>query len=110
MTNRYAIDKGWIAADGRASTGKFLTPNTPGVFGQFLYVYGKNFFGLDAAINKEIRLREKMRIALQVGATNVLNHPEWGMGTLNIQSTSFGQTGSPYNQARSMQFRGVFSF
>jgi hypothetical protein len=32
------------------------------------------------------------------------------MGTLNIQSTSFGQTGAPYNQARSMQFRGVFSF
>ncbi|MCX6629430.1 MAG: TonB-dependent receptor [Candidatus Solibacter sp.] len=110
VTNRYAIDKGWIAADGRANTSKFLTPSTPGVFGQFLYVYGKNFFGLDAAINKEIRLREKMRIALQVGATNVLNHPEWGMGTLNIQSTSFGQTGGPYNQERRMQFRGVFNF
>jgi hypothetical protein len=110
VTNRYAIDPSWIAADGRASASKFLTPNTPGAFGQFLYVYGKNFFGLDAALNKEIRLREKMRIALQVGATNVLNHPEWGMGTLNIQSTSFGQTGAPYNAARSMQFRGVFNF
>jgi hypothetical protein len=109
-TNRNSIDTSWIGADGRASTSKFITPSTPGVFGNAIYVYGKNYFGLDAAINKEVKVRERMRLALQVGATNVLNHPEWGIGNLNIQSTTFGQVTSPVNGSRTMQFRGVISF
>lgn len=109
-TNRNSIDTNWIGADGRASTSKFITPNTPGVLGNAIYVYGKNYVGLDAAINKEVRFRERMRLALQVGATNVLNHPQWGIGGLNIQSTTFGQVTAPVNGSRTMQFRGVISF
>jgi hypothetical protein len=110
VTNRYTIDQGWIGPDGRASTTKFLTPSTPGVFGQAIYIYGKNYFGLDAAINKQIKLTEKLKFDLQAGSANVLNHPEWGIANLNIQSTTFGQTGSPMNGARTMYFRGLLSF
>jgi hypothetical protein len=110
VTNRYTIDTGWIGPDGRASTSKFLTPSTPGVFGQAIYIHGKNFFGLDAAVNKQVKLTEKLKFDLQVGSSNVLNHPEWGIANLNIQSATFGQSASPMNGSRTMYFRGLLSF
>jgi hypothetical protein len=110
VTNRYTIDPTWIGADGRASTSKFLTPSTPGVLGNAVYIYGKNYFGFDLAINKEVKLHEKVKFALQVGSTNVLNHPQWGIANLNIQSATFGQSGAPVSGPRQVYFRGLLSF
>jgi hypothetical protein len=94
-----------------ASTAIFTTPSTPGQFGQFLYVYGKNYWNWDISATKRVNITERVKLTIFGGATNFLNHPEWGVTTpLNIQSTTFGQVASPMNGSRSIQFRGVLSF
>jgi hypothetical protein len=118
VTNRYTVDTKLIGPDGRASTSYFITPSTPGQFGQFLYIYGKNYWSWDISLAKKISITERVKMTLWTGASNFLNHPEFGVtnpnGTLNIQSTTFGQVGSPMNQAgnymRQIQFRGTLTF
>jgi Carboxypeptidase regulatory-like domain len=120
-TSRQTLDKSLIAADGRANPAIFITPTTPGVWGQQLFLYNKNSFSWDTSITKTFKVRERGRLQIWAGATNWLNHPNWGLGTagssnnsnipvLNIQSTTFGQATAPANGSRSMQFRGVLSF
>lgn len=110
-TNRYAIDRKFIGSDGRANPQYLITPSTPGQFGQFLYIYGKNYWSLDVSLVKNFQVTEHTKFTLWAGTTNIFNHPEWGVQTpLNIQSTTFGQVGSPMNGPRAMQFRGVFTF
>src|SRR5260370_24041842 len=111
FTNRYSIDTKWIGADGRASTQYFLTPSTPGQFGQLLYIHGKPYWSWDASLIKNFQITERVKFNLWTGATNVLNHPQWGIQTpMNIQSTTFGQVGAPITSARAVQFRGTLTF
>jgi hypothetical protein len=120
-TSRQTLDKSLIAPDGRANPAIFITPTTPGVWGNQLFLYNKNVFSWDTSITKTFKVTERGRLQIWAGATNWLNHPNWGLGTsasannsninvLNIQSTTFGQTSSPANSARAMQFRGTLSF
>jgi hypothetical protein len=109
-TSRQTLDKRLIGPDGRASTQYFLTPMTPGVWGYQLYLYNKNVFALDASLTKNFKIKERGRLAIWAGSANLLNHPIWGLGSLNVQGTTFGQTGGPTNSARAMQFRGTLSF
>jgi len=109
-TNRQTFHTALVGPDGRASTQYFITPTTPGVWGYNVYVYNKNVFSWDASLVKNFRVTERGRFQLWAGATNILNHPEWSLGSTNIQSTSFGISGGPSNGARSMQFRGTVSF
>jgi hypothetical protein len=109
-TSRQTLDKQLIGADGRASTQYFITPTTPGVWGYPTFLYGKNSFSWDSSMTKNFRFKERWRLAIWAGATNILNHPNWGLGSLNIQSTTFGIAGGPSNGSRSMQFRGTLNF
>jgi hypothetical protein len=125
-TNRYSLNTALIGADGRANPQYLLPPTTPGQFGQFLYLYGKNAFSWNGSLNKAFSITERMKLTLWAGATNVLNHPTWGLASgtnnyaniganntpnLNTQSTVFGQvTNGPNNGSRSIQFRGTFTF
>jgi hypothetical protein len=123
-TSRYTLDRSLIAADGRANPSIFITPTTPGVLGSSIYLRNKNVFSWDSSVTKTFRIAEKKNLLIWMGATNVLNHPNWGLGfpansngnsnipALNIQSTTFSQNSSPtYGvSARSVQFRGTFSF
>jgi hypothetical protein len=120
-TSRQTFDKSLIAADGRANPSIFITPTNPGVWGYQIYLYNKNVFSWDSSITKTFKVNERGRLSIWAGATNWLNHPNWGLGTvgssnnsninvLNIQSTTFGQATAPANAARAMQFRGVLSF
>jgi hypothetical protein len=120
-TSRQTLDKTLIGPDGRASTQYFITPNTPGAWGYPLFLYNKNTFAWDSSITKTFKVSERGRLQIWAGATNLLNHPNWGLGTavsgnnsnipvLNIQSTTFGQATTPANQPRSLQFRGTLSF
>ena len=121
-TSRYTLDRSLIGADGRANTQYFITPTTAGVWGNAIYVYNKNAFAWDASITKSFKIRERGKLAIWAGATNLLNHPTWGLvspiaalsgtnvSTMNIQSTTFGQATGPNNSSRNMQFRGTFSF
>jgi hypothetical protein len=109
-TNRQTFNTALVGPDGRASTQYFITPTTAGTWGYNVYVYNKNVFSWDASLVKNFRVTERGRFQLWAGATNILNHPEWGLGSTNIQSTSFGITGGPSNGARAMQFRSTLSF
>jgi hypothetical protein len=107
--NRYFVDPKLIGPDGRANPEFLGVPTTPGEFGQFVYLRSKATWGLDASLNKLVRLPRGLQLLAHITATNVLNHPVWrGPGFLNntsIQSTSFGQVGGPSNSARELYVR-----
>ncbi len=113
--NRYFVDPKLIGPDGRANPDYLLIPTEPGQFGQFIFLYGKNNFNLDASLTKEVALASKTRLTIWFGAFNVLNNAIWSTGLqflvdANINSQTFGQTTGPVNGARSMQVRAGISF
>lgn len=114
ITNRYWFDPKLIGADGRANPNYIAVPTDPGQFGQFVYLYGKNNFSFDASLSKIFRITEQIKLEFWGAAQNVLNHPVWNasgfLGAPSIQSTTFGQSTSPANSARGIQFRGILRF
>jgi hypothetical protein len=106
---RLAVAPQLIGPDGRANP-QYLTVNTtPGTIGQVLYIYGRNNFSWDASLIKNFRFKERFRFELYGAATNILNHPAWGLGSTTLYSTSFGTTGAP-SGSRSMTFKGTLYF
>ena len=106
---RLAVPLSLVGPDGRSNP-QFLTYNTtPGSLGQILYIYGKNSFSWDGALTKNFRINERMRFVVYAQASNIMNHPTWGMGSANVNSTTFGVVGAP-SGSRSMTFRGTFYF
>jgi hypothetical protein len=75
-------------------------------------VYGPGWYNVDFSANKTIPVHERMRFVLQGEFLNLFNHPTFGMGTLGITSTGFGQTtnGNQFAQARRIEFRANFEF
>ena len=113
-TNKYFLPLSLIGSDGRANPSFFGTPTTPGVFGNYLYLYGRNNWNIDSSVEKNFSLTEKWKLNLWMSALNMLNHPIWnpaGAGaTVSIQSTTFGQMTAPANGSRVLQFRALVSF
>src|SRR5262249_33148489 len=110
--NRYYLPASMIGPDGRANPNFFITPTTPGVFGNYLFLYGRNNWNIDSAVEKSFSITEKWKLSLWMSALNVLNHPIWNpnpnnppSNTLTITSTTFGQMTAPANGARQLQFR-----
>ena len=104
-TTLSSADPSLVGADGRANSQYLALPTTPGVFGQFIYIYGPNYISTDMSVNKEFRITERVRFILQAEAMNFLNHPVFGFGSLSINSTSFGQLSSSRVGARNIQIR-----
>jgi hypothetical protein len=122
-TNRYWLPPSMIGPDGRANPAFFITPTTPGVFGNYLFLYGRNNWNIDSSIEKTFSLTERWKLNLWMSALNTLNHPVWNPNpnpnippfpqnnaTLSIQSTTFGQMTAPSNGARVLQFRALVTF
>lgn len=108
-TTRLGVPLSLVGPDGRANT-SIITPNTtPGTLGQILYIYGKNNFSWDAAITKSFKITERAKFAIFGSASNILNHPTWGMPSTNVFSTTFGTVGAPSGN-RTMTFRGTLTF
>jgi hypothetical protein len=121
--NRYFIDPKIIGPDGRANPLFLAPPTTPGEVGQLIYLRTPKSWNLDAAMNKTIALTPNgLLMTLHITATNVLNHPVWGIGNAsggiglnflndaNITSTTFGQTPQPANGARGLHIRTEIKF
>jgi hypothetical protein len=106
---RLAIDPSLVGPDGRANPAYLLVNRTPGVFAPALFIRDKNAFTWNASMLKNFRVTEKVKFQLYAGANNVLNHPTWGLGSVNIFSTTFGVVGAPTG-SRSMNLRGTLSF
>jgi hypothetical protein len=122
---RYWIDPKLIGPDGRANPQYLSAPTTPGDFGQFVYLHTPNVWNLDASLSKRIAITQRVAFTFTAVATNVLNHPVWGIGPANagvglsflndadITSTTFGQTLQPATtsvSARQFYLRGEISF
>jgi hypothetical protein len=55
------------------------------------YLSGPGTFGLDMALMKRVQIREGTSFTIRADAVNVLNKPQWGAPTMNINSASFGR-------------------
>jgi hypothetical protein len=120
-TGKFFLPPSMIGPDGRANPSFFITPTTPGVFGNYLYLYGRNNWNIDSSLEKTFSLTEKWKLSVWFAATNVLNHPIFNPAnpgqTLSIQSTTFGQTlggpgntQGPANGPRVVQARAMVTF
>jgi hypothetical protein len=114
-TNKFYLPPSMIGPDGRANPNTFITPTTAGLFGNYLYLYGRNNWNIDSSLEKTISLTERWKLGIWFAATNILNHPIWNPATpgttLSIQSTTFGQmTGGPANGPRVVQARAMITF
>jgi hypothetical protein len=91
--NPYVLtfDPKYIGANGMANP-QYLTPmTTPGMLGYRPTFYAPFWWNSDASVSKSIPVHEKWRMTLQGSASNVFNHPTIGMGSIAINSTSFGR-------------------
>jgi hypothetical protein len=109
------VNPNLIGSDGRSNPA-ILAPNTtPGQFGEFIYLYGPHLVSNDFAMSKEVPIAERLRFGFQVEALNALNHqvfsPISGAGySVNITSTTFGQTSSLLVGARNLQLRAYLQW
>jgi hypothetical protein len=77
---------------------------------------GPGFADLDMSGEKDTKLREGLTFNLRVDAFDILNHPNFGQPSGNVQSSSFGQiTGTRFatsdgGSSRQLQVSGKFVF
>jgi hypothetical protein len=121
-SNRLFVDPSLVGPDGRAN-GQFLqVPTDPGVLGQYVFLYGRNQFNIDASVEKQFAL-PRMRLAVWAGVFNLTNNAIWSVNSLNntvpglvfltdlnITSQTFGQISGPANASRSAQLRAEIRF
>lgn len=93
------------ARTSQANPSLYSPASTPGQFAGFVYLRNNNLYILDMSINKEIRIRENLRMTLRLVALNFLNHPFFDVGNSSPTSTTFGQITGATNSTRTMQFR-----
>ena len=90
------------------------------------HFYGPSFWNVDADLTKGFRVTERVRVTFQSIFLNLLNHPNFLVGTggfiggnsgtsvggitQNIQSTTFGQTTSTASGPRNIQLRLQIAF
>ena len=105
----YTVDPKFIAANGMANSSYLAAATTPGVFGYRPIIYGPSWWMSDFSVTKSIPITERFRMTLQGSARNAFNHPTIGMGTLSINSTSFGRA-TPGGTPRNIELRANLEF
>ncbi len=103
----YSAARSLISSTGRSNTQYLNLPQTPGQFGQYLFVYGPSFFSADMSLSKDIPVKDRARFRIQAEFLNFMNHPVFSIPTTgyNINSTSFGQTSTTAVGPRAIQLR-----
>jgi hypothetical protein len=86
FTNQVVVD----------ASGKVILQNPqPGTTGNTAVnlpgVKGPGALGLDMALSKRVRINERTMFTLRADAINILNKPQWGLPSTNINSTTFGR-------------------
>ncbi len=115
------VNPSLIGSDGRANPQYLSANQIPGTLGANVFLYGPGIVTTDAAISKEIPIKERFRFGIQAEAINVFNHPVFSATpgtsstvgtatTLNINSTSFGQTNQIQVASRNIQLRAYIQF
>ncbi len=77
---------------------------------------GPGFAGLDMSGEKETKIFENLSFTLRADAFDILNHPNFGQPSGNVQSSTFGQISatrfatSDGGSSRQLQISGKFTF
>jgi hypothetical protein len=58
------------------------------------FIHGPNFWNLNAALERDFVLHERLNLAFRVEAFNIFNHPNAVSITTNLSSSTFGQPNS----------------
>lgn len=103
----------WILGIGQ--TGAYTFPGA-GTFGNYPIntLIGPWFNNVDASLQKQFVITERMKFTLRVDSTNALNHTNLGLPNSDVQSSSVGQItgtaqGGAYNMRR-LQYSGSLSW
>jgi hypothetical protein len=102
-----------IQTNGAVNTAYYGPGSTAGQFSDILYLYGKTTFQLDLNLNKDFRIKERLKAGINFQVFNFLNHPFLGIGSTSPTATTFGQitgTSGPSGGARYAQIRGYISW
>ena len=103
------------------TTGRFVSSTlkpgllgvpAPGTFGNFPMnsLNGPQFFNVDMSLVKRLPITENVRLELKTTFINILNRPNFTFGTLNFDSTSFGQISGTSGGERQIHFTGSVRF
>ena len=79
-----------INANGSPNTAYYGPGQTAGQFGGIVYFYNKTTFELDASLNKDFRITERLRMGVNFQLYNMLNHPFLNFGSTSPTATTFG--------------------
>jgi Carboxypeptidase regulatory-like domain len=93
----YFFDKRLIGPDGRANPEFLAVPTEPGQHGQYVYLYGPRLFDFDLGIAKRFRFADRINFNFEALMLSAFNSSSWLVGnvggaSVNIDSTTFGQT------------------
>jgi hypothetical protein len=116
----YFINPSVINTTGRGAEGFGTTPfagqvffnDAPGTTGNLKRapIDGPRYVNVDAALVKDIQLRERVSMQLRLDAFNVFNHTQFILGQIqSINSTSFGKMTSDWSP-RIVQIAGRLTF
>jgi hypothetical protein len=80
--------------------------NTPGQFGNQVFLYGPWFQSWDISISKRTKITERQSIEFRAQALNIFNHPNFFLvpnsaGNITVASNVFGQTRNAFNDINS---------
>jgi hypothetical protein len=73
-------------------------------------LFGPYLFNEDVSLRREIRLRERMRVAFEANMFNITNSVHFSAPVTNIDSATFGQVSSQANLPRKVQFNARITF
>jgi hypothetical protein len=96
-------------SNGVVSPAVLAAAQTPGVIGSPVWYTGKTSFTFNLSVTKNIRFTERVNMRLYAEASNWLNHPFFGQGSLSLTSSSFGNITSA-SGTRSMILRWSLDF
>jgi hypothetical protein len=107
------VDSGLIGSDGRANPAYLQVPTMPGQLGYEVFLYGPPLVRVDSSIVKRTRINERFNMELRAQVLNVLNAVNFmacsassSTCSLNITSTTFGQTTNYYQDFNGSQDPG----
>jgi len=114
-------DSKLIGSDGRANPQYLISPATPGVLGNNVFLYGPPLFNTDLSMTKTIAVTERVKFKLWAEALNATNTSSFAVAnqasTISINSQTFGQTTNQVNASgptgggpRNIQLRAEIVF
>jgi len=80
-----------VQSSGIANPADYGPASTPGVFSDLLYIRTTTSFTLNMSLNKQIQIKERLKVGFRLEALNFLNHPFFALGSTSVTANSFGQ-------------------